>query len=94
MEFTEMETETHLQSPPTSLVPRLHVIFADKICHNNPLLSPEIRRAVGARDQNENQDEKKNDGKLVQSSKFNQFVNKPRLPKVRFYPAWLYSYVE
>jgi len=61
MEFTEMETETHLQSPPTSLVPRLHVIFADKICHNNPLLSPEIRRAVGARDQNENQDEKKND---------------------------------
>ena len=43
MEMSEMETEVLLQSPPTSLVPRIHVIFADKIAVNNPLLPKEIK---------------------------------------------------
>jgi len=53
MEFCEMETETMLQSPPTSLVPRLHVIYADKIHANNPLLPAELRHHV-ANDVNDN----------------------------------------
>lgn len=43
MDLSEMETETLLQSPPTSLVPRLHVIFKRKIRLNNPHLDDAVR---------------------------------------------------
>ena len=43
MESTEMETETLEHSPPTSLVPRVHVIVAQKVVTHNPLL-PELLR--------------------------------------------------
>ena len=59
VDMMEMETETQLQSPPTSLVPRIHVIFADKIALNNPLLPPRIKLCPEqAVDENENADDK------------------------------------
>ena len=70
-----METEVQLLSPPTSLVPRIHVIFADKIAVNNPLLPPEIKFVEKTEDQDV--DVNKNaDGKEGQSAgELNGFMN-------------------
>jgi len=59
MELSEMETETLLQSPPTSLVPRLHVIFKRKIRLNNPHLDDAVRIDD---DNNNNNEENSVDG--------------------------------
>lgn len=38
MECTDMAEEQRVHSPPASLVPRIHVILAQKLQHINPLL--------------------------------------------------------
>ncbi|XP_065815360.1 mini-chromosome maintenance complex-binding protein [Labrus bergylta] len=37
-EFMEMAEEQRVHSPPTSLVPRLHMLYAKQLSNNNPLL--------------------------------------------------------
>lgn len=38
MECTDVAEEQRVHSPPASLVPRIHVILAQKLQHINPLL--------------------------------------------------------
>ena len=40
----DMDTEEeYVHSPPPSLVPRVHVIVANKLEHNNPLLPTDLK---------------------------------------------------
>ena len=78
MDMCEMETETQLQSPPTSLVPRLHVIYADKIAVNNPLLPPQIKfdgaQEEKSVDENKNADAKQSQAEGMSNSSSHRYI--------------------
>ncbi|TSK22691.1 Mini-chromosome maintenance complex-binding protein [Bagarius yarrelli] len=47
-ESMETVEEQKAHSPPTSLVPRLHMLYAEPLQHNNPLLPPAVSEDKGA----------------------------------------------
>lgn len=45
-EGDEMDIETQVMNPPTSLIPRIHAVLAEKVIHNNPLLPKNLNTEI------------------------------------------------